>query len=131
MFEKKEINEKLYITYSKSIIRGILLSVILLLISAAVFFFTTLDEQYLNTSIWVIIVLSICYASMFASLRIGNRGFLHGAAIGAIYIFIIALIAFLAGQGQINMREYIIKFFMSIIVGSLAGIIGIIIGNRE
>lgn len=130
MYEKDD-KEKLYVVYLKSVIRGIVLSIILLLIASLVFFFSSLNQEYMKTVVWVITILSICYASIYGALKIGSKGFMHGAFIGGIYIIIMAVIALLSEKGNLNMRAYIIMFVMSLVIGSLAGMIGIVIGNKD
>ncbi|MCX7885425.1 MAG: TIGR04086 family membrane protein [Caloramator sp.] len=127
----KEDKEKLYVVYLKSVIRGIVLSIILLLIASLVFFFSSLNQEYMKTVVWIITILSICYASIYGAFKIGNKGFIHGAFIGGIYIIIMAIIALLSEKGNLNMRAYIIMFVMSLVIGSLAGMIGIVIGNKD
>lgn len=131
MFDKDESREKLYILYLKSILRGIVLSIILLLAASLVFFFTSLNQEYMKTAVWIITILSICYASIYGTYKIGSRGFIHGALIGMIYTVIIAVIAILAERGQLNMRAYLIMLIMSLVIGALAGMIGIVLNNKD
>lgn len=123
--------EKLYITYIKAVSRGIMLSILLILVIAAIFYFSTLTEEFLNTAIWIITIVSICYSSIYGAFKIGSRGYLHGAVIGALYMILLTIIATLAEKGQLNFRAYLVSFIMSIIIGALSGMIGIIIGNRD
>lgn len=130
MYEKED-KERVYIVYFKSVIRGIILSIILLLITSLVFFFSNLDQSYIKTIVWIITIVSICYASIYASFKIGSRGFLHGALVGGIYTIIITIIALLTERGMFNLKSYGIIFLMSIVVGALAGMIGIVVKNKD
>lgn len=130
MYEKED-KEKLYVIYLKAVMRGIALSIVLLLITSLVFFFSNLDQNYMKTIVWIITIISICYASIYGSYKIGSKGFLHGALIGGIYIILIAIIALLAERGGLNFKSYIIMFIMSLIIGSLAGMIGITIVSKD
>lgn len=129
MFDK-ESGEKFYITYIKAVSRGIMISIILILIIAAIFYFTSLSEEFLNTAIWIITIVSICYSSIYGAFKIGTKGYLHGAAIGALYRILLALIAILAEKGQLNLRAYFVSFIMSIVIGALSGMIGIVMSNK-
>lgn len=130
MFDK-ESGEKLYITYIKAVSRGIIISIVLNLVIAAIFYFTSLSEEFLNTAIWIVTIVSICYSSIYGAYKIASRGYLHGAVIGALYMILITIIATLAEKGQLNFKAYFVSFLMSIIIGALSGMIGIIIGNKD
>jgi putative membrane protein (TIGR04086 family) len=131
MFEKEESTDKTYVIYLKSLIRGIILSIILLIIGSIIFYFTNLSEGYMKTFIWIMTVMSICYSSIYGTVKIGRKGYLHGGAIGGIYTIILSVVAFLAEKGQLNIRTYIILFVMSLVVGALSGMIVMVLSNRE
>lgn len=127
----KDSGEKLYITYVKAVSRGIILSIILVLLLAAIFYFTNLSEGFLNTAIWIVSIVSICYAGIYGAYKAGRRGYLHGAVIGALYMLMLIVIATLAEKGKININAYLVLFIMAIVVGALSGMIGIILGNKD
>lgn len=127
MFDKDKSNEKLVIVYSKALARGVIFSLVLLLAASLIFYFTNLSEGFMNTAVWIITVLSICYASIYGTRKIGVKGFLHGAVIGVLYIVVLAIVAFLVEKGQVNILSYLVMLCMSIIVGMLSGMIGMIL----
>ncbi|KRQ87516.1 hypothetical protein ABG79_00855 [Caloramator mitchellensis] len=130
---KKEIDlkENLAKIYAKAVLRGIILSLVLLVVMSAVSYLTKLDEGYMSTITWVIAVISISYAAIYGTLRIGKKGFLHGALIGAIYVVLMFLFSFLADKGELDVRGFIIKLMMAIVVGALAGMIGMVIKGSD
>lgn len=130
MFDK-DSGEKLYITYIKAVSRGIILSIVLILVIAAIFYFTSLSEEFINTAIWIVTIISICYSSIYGAYKIGSKGYLHGGVIGAAYMILLTIIATLAEKGQLNFKAYFVSFIMSIIIGALAGMIGIVISNKD
>lgn len=131
MLKNEEHSEKFYLTYSKAVMRGIIVSIILLVAAGLIFYFSSLKEEYLNTAVWIITILSICYSSIYGAGKIGSKGYLHGAAIGAFYILVLAIIAALYGKGHLNLASYGIMLIMSIIIGSMAGMIGMLIGSNN
>lgn len=131
MFEKEDSGDKTYVVYLKSLIRGIILSIILLIIGSVIFYFANLSEGYMKTFIWIMTVMSICYSSIYGTMKIGRKGYLHGGAIGGIYTIVLSIVAFLAEKGQLNFKTYIILFIMSLVVGGLSGMIGMILNNRD
>ena len=130
MFDK-DSGEKLYITYIKAVSRGIILSIVLILVIAAIFYFTSLSEEFLNTAIWIVTIISICYSSIYGAYKIGSKGYLHGGFIGAAYMILLTIIATLAEKGQLNFKAYFVSFIMSIVIGALAGMIGIVLSNKD
>jgi putative membrane protein (TIGR04086 family) len=131
MRDHEQSGEKLYFVYLKAIIRGIVLSVVLLLITSFAFYFTNLSEKYMSSAIWVITVLGICYASIFGANRIGEKGVLHGIILGIIYICILGIVGLLSETGEINYISYAIMLSMGIVIGGMAGALGINIGKSQ
>lgn len=131
MFLHSEGNDNIGMIYIKSVIRGILLSVVLLVIGALIFYFSNLNNDYIQTFIWIVTIISICYAGIYGSYKIGKRGFIHGAVIGVLYMVILAVIAILAEKGQLNVRTYTITFIMSLVIGSFSGMIGVTLSSKE
>lgn len=127
MFDKEKSSERLYIVYSKALGRSVILSVVLLIAASLIFYFTNLSEGFMSSAVWIITILSISYGSIFGAGRIGSKGFLHGAIIGILYVVVLAIIAILAERGQISIISYTIMLIMSIIVGALSGMIGMIL----
>jgi putative membrane protein (TIGR04086 family) len=127
----KDIQEKFYITYIKAVSRGLILSLVLVLVVAALFYFSNLSFDFIDTATWIITITSICYSSIYGAYKIGRKGYLHGALIGAIYLIIVAIIAFLAEKGKLDMGGYLVAFIMSLVIGALSGMIGIVISNRD
>lgn len=125
MIIKQEENDKFYLYYFKALLRGVLLSVVLLLITSCIFYFSNLNEGYIKTIAWIVTIISVCYASIYASFKIGSKGYLHGAAVGAFYVVIMLLIGLLAEKGHVVLKSYLIMFIMSLVIGALAGMIGI------
>lgn len=126
-----EKNDNLVKIYAKAILRGIILSLILLLITSAVLYLGQIGDEHYRTITWVIMIVSICYSAIYAALRIGKRGFLHGALIGVIFILIMMLVAYLTEKGAISIRNYMVLFLMSIVIGALAGMIGMVIKGSD
>lgn len=131
MLNKEDKGSNVLLTYGKALIRGIALTVLLLIIAALIYNFTGLGEEVFDTAIWIVLILGICFGSIYGSLKIGRRGYLHGAVIGALYTIIILLIAFLIEQGDVTMKGFLIRFIMSIVIGALSGMIGMVMGSRD
>lgn len=119
--------DKFYITYLKSIIGAGTLSIVLLIIASLLFYFMEFSDSQMNTAVWVITVLGICYAGVFGAMKMGSKGYLHGAVLGCIYSVILGVIGMLTEAGKINMQTFVVTLVMSIVVGMLSGMIGMMI----
>ena len=125
-----EDKENIFIIYCKALFRGMILSVILLIITALIFYFTKIDNAYMDTGGWVISILGISFSSIYGASKIGRKGFMHGALIGICYIAIIFLISLITQKTKTDGLTVLIKFIMSLIVGALSGMIGIVINGN-
>ncbi|KMT21266.1 TIGR04086 family membrane protein [Clostridium cylindrosporum] len=125
----ESINEKdkLYVAYLKAIIGSGVLSIILLVLASLMFYFMSFTDSQMNTSVWVITVLGICYCGVFGAIKIGSRGYLHGAVLGGLYTIIIGIIGLLTEAGKVNMQTFLVTFIMSVVVGMLSGMIGMML----
>ncbi|MEG2892797.1 MAG: TIGR04086 family membrane protein [Clostridium sp.] len=117
--------DKLYITYLKAVIGAGVLSIILLVVASIMFYFMKFTDTQMNTAVWVITVLSICYAGIYGAMKIGSRGFLHGAILGGLYTMLVGVVGMLTEAGKVNMQAFLVTLVMSLIVGMLSGMIGV------
>lgn len=108
----------------KGSIFAIVVTLILLFIYACLLTFTSLSETTMTPVIITIAGISILIGSSISSLKIKKQGMLNGALVGLIYMILIYLISsiFLTGF-DMNTKSIIM-----IIVGTIAGMIGGIIG---
>ncbi|SEF92726.1 putative membrane protein, TIGR04086 family [Caloramator fervidus] len=127
----KQKLQNFMLVYAKAILRGVILALVLILILTAVAYFAQINESYYKTITWIITIVSICYAAIYGALKIGKRGFLHGAIIGALFILVMFLAAYLVDKGTVNFRSYIILFITSLIIGVLSGMIGMVLKGNE
>ncbi len=113
----------------KSVLRGLLISygfaVILFLILAAVVTYTNFPESAVNVVITVITVLSIIIAGASVARRARTKGWLHGAAMGVLYVVILYLIGAVTLNG-LNFGLNVVSMLISgFVFGAFGGIIGI------
>lgn len=131
MFKKDDSKDRLYMVYIKAVSRGIIISIVLLLLTSLIFYFTSINQNFIKTIVWIITIISICYTGIYAAVKAGYKGYLHGAVSGAIYMIILFVIASLAKSGMISFKSYFTMFIMALVIGALSGMIGMIIGNKN
>ncbi|GIW49044.1 MAG: hypothetical protein KatS3mg079_520 [Caloramator sp.] len=127
---KQDIKENIPIIYLKSIIRGIILSIVLLLITAVVFHYSNLDPKHIDTVTFIITVLSIVYASLYGCFKIKTKGYLHGGIIGILYMVVVGMVSLFVQKGNIHFKGLVIMLIMSLAIGIFSGLIGIILADR-
>lgn len=128
---KDDIKENVALVYLKSLIRGVILSIVLLLVTAIVFHFSNLDPTHIDTVTFIITVLSIVYAAIYGSFKIKSKGYLHGGIIGLLYMIVVAMISLFVQKGNIHYKGLIIMMIMSLVIGIFSGMIGILLGDRQ
>jgi putative membrane protein (TIGR04086 family) len=127
---KGENTQGILQTYGKSLIRGLGLSIVLIFAVALLYHFGILGEESFDTAIWVVLILGICFGSIYGAMKIGMKGFIHGAAIGALYILILGLVAFLVDKGQVTLSGFLTRLVMGVVIGALSGMIGMVLNNK-
>lgn len=123
MENKLEINKNM-VRIMKGSGFAIVISLILLLIYAGLLTSTNIAESTMTPVVITIASISILIGSSISSIKIKKQGMLNGALVGLIYmIFIYLLSSILLTGFSLNMQSIIM-----IIVGTLAGMVGGIIG---
>jgi len=123
MENKLEINKNM-VRIMKGSGFAIVISLILLLIYAGLLTSTNIVESTMTPVVITIASISILIGSSISSIKIKKQGMLNGALVGLIYmIFIYLLSSILLTGFSLNMQSIIM-----IIVGTLAGMVGGIIG---
>lgn len=134
--EKKLETSKLAMTgmsgkFNKNIIRiakgsifAIVISLILLFIYANLLTYTNISETTMTPVVLTISGISILIGSSISSLKIKKQGMINGALVGLIYMIFIYLLSSIMFTGF----GLDTKSIIMIIVGTVAGMIGGIIG---
>lgn len=123
-FLNKEKTNKNMSRILKGSILSIIISAILLLIYAILLTYTTISENTMTAVLITISGISILIGSSISSFKIKKQGMLNGALVGLIYMLVLYLISSMLLTGfTINMSSIIMMM-----VGTLAGIVGGVIG---
>ncbi|MFZ7119858.1 MAG: TIGR04086 family membrane protein [Eubacteriaceae bacterium] len=118
-------NEKVVNLYIKGILYSFGLAFILILILTTIFFFVDLNTNIINPLEFVILLLSIVYASIYISKRMSNKGWLHGIIVGVVYFAIILIINLVVAPIDFSILNILPKAIFFICTGFLGGCIGI------
>lgn len=123
---KSKKNEQMSI---KSVIRGIVYSYIVtipvFILFALILTNTDFPDQYISTTVFITTIISILVAGIVSTRSFRNKGWLNGAIVGFIYVFILYLIGSLYLKNFIIDKQVLNMCIVGILTGSIGGIIGI------
>lgn len=117
------------VSYPITLLKGVVLSfsttLILIILMAIILTYTSLSEGVIPVINSIIMILSIALGSIYMSLKISEKGWLNGAVIGLLYIFVLVIL----GSSFIDtfkLDSYILlRIVISIITGAVGGMIGV------
>lgn len=108
----------------KGTIKGLILTVILCIIGALIFKIFDLTKELIpSVSLWISMI-GICFSGIFAAKNAGNKGLLHGALTGILFISIINIFSLIVFKTD-PLSNTLYKLFIGLAVGILGGVIGI------
>lgn len=109
----------------KGSVTAIIVSLILLLIYATLLSYTNISETTMTPVVITISGVSILIGSTISSLKIKKQGMLNGALVGLIYILFIYILSSILLTGfEINIKS-LIMMLVSTVAGMIGGIIGV------
>ncbi|MPW24558.1 TIGR04086 family membrane protein [Alkalibaculum sp. M08DMB] len=111
--------------YLRGLIYSFGLALVLVLILTTVFFFIDLNSNLIGPLEFVILLLTVLYASIFISRKKHTKGWLHGIVVGSIYFFIFMLINLGIATESFQLFSILPKWFFFASTGFLGGCIGV------
>jgi putative membrane protein (TIGR04086 family) len=113
------------IIIGKGVLLAYIISVLFLAIYGILLAVTSLSESTLPTAVMIITMASIALSSIYAAIKSESKGWMKGALLGFVYMVILFLLSMIFKTG-ITLDKYVVfRVFMGIVIGLLAGIIGI------
>jgi putative membrane protein (TIGR04086 family) len=121
--EDKGIN--LYGIFLKSLGICFLVSFVMIVLYALILSFTSVSDSSMNTTIQVIMIVSITLSSIFGGRKISRKGWLFGLALGIVFTILLVPLSMGFGQSFSFDRFFLAKLLMGSVVGLIGGIIGV------
>lgn len=109
----------------KGLVLGFLFSLICFLILSIVLSLTSVSENIIKPSSYIVMIISIVIASAYVALKVDKNGWLYGAITGLLYIIILTIISMIAIGGFSINQILISRVLMGLIAGAIGGILGI------
>lgn len=109
----------------KGLVLSFMITIVLITIMSLLLRFTDLREGKLPLLNNIIMLMSIALSSMYMAIKVREKGWLNGAALGFGYYLIIILINFVVLKSVPLNMVTAVKLMMSVLIGSIGGMIGI------
>ena len=119
----KSLDRGIYIL--KSLAISFVFTLILVLVVSLLLTYTSLKESRIPLLNTIVMVISITVGSIYMAVKVEENGWLYGGLIGALFFLILVLLNFLFIKPFILDIYSISKFFIALVTGIIAGIIGI------
>ncbi|MFZ7132007.1 MAG: TIGR04086 family membrane protein [Eubacteriales bacterium] len=111
--------------YIKGFLYSFGLTFILILLLTTVFFFIDINTNLINPLEFIILLMSVIYASIYITRKMKNKGWLHGVAVGGIYFVIFLLINLAIAPESFAIMSMLPKIIFFITTGFIGGCIGV------
>ncbi|HOV26781.1 MAG TPA: TIGR04086 family membrane protein [Pseudobacteroides sp.] len=112
-----------------SIIKGIVISFLITIPFFAAFAlaltYTDFPEKYISSSVIITTIVSIIVAGSTATSRINRKGWINGAAVGAVYMLVLYIASSISFKDFTVTRYCVTMLIIGIVSGSIGGIIGV------
>ena len=125
MKENLHVGYEPFQLYLKGFLRSFGLALILIVVMTTAFFFIDLNNNLVGPLEFIILLLSVLYASIFVSRRMDNKGWMHGLIVGTVYFVILLIINFVTSIGDFHFFTFLPKWIFFASTGLLGGTIGI------
>lgn len=120
-----ENNSQMINMYIKGFLYSFGLAFVLILILTTVFFFIDINTKFIAPMEFIILMLSVIYASIYISRKVRNKGWLHGIIVGGIYFLVFFIINLAISPETFAFLTVLPKIIFFASVGFIGGCIGI------
>ncbi len=111
--------------YGHGLVRGYIISLLFFLIGAMLITYTSIGENTIPLITSIIMIIGIVYSSIYCSIHLSRKGWLHGGIIGLIYVLILVLLSKIFISDYSLNRITLYKIGLGIGAGIIGGILGV------
>ncbi|GCD09641.1 TIGR04086 family membrane protein [Clostridium tagluense] len=110
---------------AEGVFRASILTLIVLVAYSIITSYLTASMKVTSVFYIVITLVSVLYGSVYAAKKAGEKGWLMGIMVAAIYMIVLYLVKVVGGGStSIGMRE-VVRMALALGIGTLAGMLGI------
>ncbi|MBU5439654.1 TIGR04086 family membrane protein [Tissierella sp. MSJ-40] len=110
---------------AKALLLSYIMTCILILVFSMLLTFTSLKESRIPLLNTIVMIISITSGSVYAAMKVKEKGWINGGIIGVIYYLILMFLSFLFIKPFILDIYSISKFVIALVTGVIGGVIGI------
>lgn len=111
--------------YGNGLMRGYIVSLLFFLVGAILITYTSLGEGIIPFITSVIMIVGIVYSSIYCSIHLREKGWLHGGIIGLVYILILILLSKIFISDYSINRIALYKTGLGVGAGIIGGMLGV------
>lgn len=124
--EGNHTQKKFSISYIlKGLVLAFLFSLVCFLILSIVLSLTSISENIIKPSSYIVMIVSIVIAGIYVAMKVDKNGWLYGSITGLLYIIILTIISMIVIGGFSLNQILISRVLIGIIAGAIGGILGI------
>ncbi len=114
-----------FLNISKGVLRAVIGTTILLGIYSILMNYFDFSSKVVSAVYMVITCVSIVYGSIYSSKANGQKGWLSGFMVSAMYMMILVIITALINGGFASSGTIVVQILIALSVGTLSGMLGI------
>ncbi len=111
--------------YGFGLMRGYIVSLLFFLVGAILITYTSIGENAIPLITSIIMIIGIVYSSIYCSVHLEKKGWLHGGIIGLVYILVLILLSKIFISNYSINRVVLYKIILGISTGIIGGILGV------
>jgi len=119
------LNRKMVQYIGEGVLRALIVTIIAVLIFSLISNQIAISQSVTSVLFIVFTMLSIIYGAVIATRKINKNGWVNGLLVSAIYLACIITISKLAGNDNTAGISLILRIAIGLVVGMLAGMLGI------
>ncbi len=118
----KKIN---YSAIGVGVLRASILTIICVLVYSLVTSYFPFSDTVTSVFLVIATLASVVYGSIYATLKMGNKGWLVGLLVAVFYMLILYIVSLCFGKSIGFGTKDILRFILALVAGSLSGMLGV------
>lgn len=114
-----------YSSIGFGVLRATILTILFVLVYSIITSFLNPSDTVTSVILVIGTLVSVVYGSVYASLKMGKKGWLVGLLVAFFYMLIIFIMSFTFGRGLSFGTRDIVRLLLALGAGSLSGMLGV------
>ncbi|NLM44078.1 MAG: TIGR04086 family membrane protein [Clostridiales bacterium] len=118
-------NKSRIILLIKSLFLALIISFACIIIYSIILSFTSVSDNTMSIITQAITMVSIVAAALYCGKKVKSKGWLYGMIVGILFVLLMIPISMMWGQTPVFDRYFAAKIIMGSLVGLIGGVIGV------